>query len=273
MPWRRIRNIHIALIGCGKMGAALVQAWEEAHLTSRIDVVEPSDLPITSPHMHHFRQISDMAEAKISPDIVVIAVKPALVPKVCDQLSQFLPNSVPVVSIAAGMTLDTLQKSFPVGQPLIRAMPNTPARIGKGMTVAVTKPDIFATQMHLAHAALAATGAVEWVEDESLMDAVTAVSGSGPAYIFYMVECLVKAGLEAGLPHELASRLARQTLIGTGALAEADSEIPPDILRQNVTSPGGTTEAGLSVLMDGRWQKILQETVAQAQARSRELSH
>ncbi|MBN8521171.1 MAG: pyrroline-5-carboxylate reductase [Alphaproteobacteria bacterium] len=273
MPWRYIRNVHIALIGCGKMGAALAEAWDNSRLTSRIDIVEPSDLPISSPHMHHFRQIADMAEARMTPDIVVIAVKPALVSKVCDQLARFLPDSVPVVSIAAGMTLGTLQKSFPAGQPLIRAMPNTPARIGKGITVAVTKPDIFVTQMHLAHAALAPTGAVEWVEDESLMDAVTAVSGSGPAYIFYMIECLVKAGLEAGLPHELASRLARQTMIGAGALAEADSHTPPDILRQNVTSPGGTTEAGLSVLMDGRWQKILQDSVIKAQTRSRELSH
>jgi pyrroline-5-carboxylate reductase len=171
----------------------------------------------------------------------------------------------------AGQTLRVLRQALP-GAAMVRAMPNTPAAIGRGITVAVAAPEVGPAQRALAQALLAATGAVEWVEEEALMDAVTAVSGSGPAYIFLLAEALARAGVAAGLPEGLAARLARETVSGSGELLHR-SPHDPATLRQNVTSPGGTTAAALDVLMapDGL-QPLLSKAIAAAARRSRELA-
>jgi pyrroline-5-carboxylate reductase len=176
-----------------------------------------------------------------------------------------------ILSIMAGRTLAFLEQQLP-GAALVRAMPNTPAAIGRGITVAVPNTRVMAAQRALVHTLLAATGAVEWVADETLMDAVTAVSGSGPAYVFLLAEVLAQAGVAAGLPRELAAKLARATVAGSGELLR-HSEQDPATLRQNVTSPGGTTAAALEVLMgrDG-FAALLEKAVAAATRRSRELA-
>ncbi|PZQ45538.1 MAG: pyrroline-5-carboxylate reductase, partial [Micavibrio aeruginosavorus] len=164
------------------------------------------------------------------------------------------------------------RKRFGEQQPIVRAMPNTPASIGKGMSVAGAAHGTSEDIMLTAHKLLSALGLVEWVKDEGLLDPVTAVSGSGPAYVFYLIEALAEAGLQAGLDKDFAMTLARQTVVGAAALAEHDAEIPAHRLRENVTSPNGTTAAALSVLMDGRLQDVMNEAVAAATKRGKELS-
>jgi len=155
---------------------------------------------------------------------------------------------------------------------IVRAMPNTPAAIGRGITVACPNAQVTARQRKLATDLLAAIGTVEWVSDESLMDAVTAVSGSGPAYVFLLAEAMTKAGIAAGLPGELAARLARETVAGAGELLHR-SALDAATLRQNVTSPGGTTAAALEVLMGpGGFQELLTRAIADATRRGRELA-
>jgi pyrroline-5-carboxylate reductase len=181
------------------------------------------------------------------------------------------PTSV-VVSIMAGRTLAFLGRALPREAAIVRAMPNTPAAIGRGITVAVPNAGVTPAQRQLAHSLLAATGAVEWIADEGLMDAVTAVSGSGPAYVFLLAESLARAGEAAGLPADLAARLARATVAGAGELLHR-SPLDASRLRQNVTSPGGTTAAALDVLMasDGI-DELMERAVAAAARRSRELA-
>src|SRR6202000_1097040 len=185
-------------------------------------------------------------------------------------LKQFVSSSTLVVSIMAGITIAALEEVC--GGMAIRAMPKQPAAIGRGVTVAVAAKNVSAAQRATADALLRATGSVEWVEDEGLMDAVTAVSGSGPAYIFLLAEELARAGVAAGLPEALATRLARETVAGSGELLHR-SDLPSSTLRQNVTSPGGTTAAALEVLMstDGM-QQLMTRAIAAATARSKELA-
>jgi pyrroline-5-carboxylate reductase len=175
-----------------------------------------------------------------------------------------------VVSIMAGTTIASITEVC--GGSVVRAMPNTPAAIGRGITVAVAAKNVSASQRAVADALLRATGSVEWVDDEGLMDAVTAVSGSGPAYVFLLAEELARAGVEAGLPEALATKLARETVAGSGELLFR-SDSPSATLRQNVTSPGGTTAAALDVLMgEGGMQSLLTRAVAAATRRSKELA-
>jgi pyrroline-5-carboxylate reductase len=185
-------------------------------------------------------------------------------------LKSFTGPATLVVSIMAGATVASIEAVC--GGVVVRAMPNTPAAIGRGITVAVAASDVSAAQRAVADALLRATGSVEWIDDESLMDAVTAVSGSGPAYIFLLAEELARAGVEAGLPPELATKLARETVAGSGELLHR-SELSSATLRQNVTSPGGTTAAALDVLMgkDGM-RPLLTRAVAAATRRSKELA-
>ena len=201
---------------------------------------------------------------------LVIALKPQSFREAGGMLKSFAGPSTLVVSIMAGTTIASLEAAC--GGSVVRAMPNTPAAIGRGITVAVTAKNVSAGQRAVADALLRATGSVEWIDDENLMDAVTAVSGSGPAYIFLLAEELARAGVEAGLPPELATKLARETVAGSGELLHR-SELPSATLRQNVTSPGGTTAAALEVLMgsDGI-QSLLTRAVAAATKRSKELA-
>jgi pyrroline-5-carboxylate reductase len=202
-------------------------------------------------------------------ETLVIAVKPQSFREAGAALKSHVAPSTLVVSIMAGTTMKSLQEVC--GGAVVRAMPNTPAAIGRGITVAVAADNVSAAQRATADALLRATGSVEWVLDEGLMDAETAVSGSGPAYIFLLAE-VARAGIAAGLPEELATKLARETVAGSGELLHR-SDLPSSTLRQNVTSPGGTTAAALDVLMgkDGM-QQLMTRAIAAATARSKELA-
>jgi pyrroline-5-carboxylate reductase len=259
----------IALAGAGKMGGAMLTGWLAGGLdAARVVVIEP----------HPSDEIKALAAkgVRLNPkdagtaDTLVVAVKPQSFREAGPALKSVVAPSTLVVSIMAGMPIAALEEVC--GGMVVRAMPNTPAAIGRGITVAVAAKKVSAAQRATADALLRATGSVEWVDDESLMDAVTAVSGSGPAYVFLLAEELARAGIEAGLPAELATKLARETVAGSGELLHR-SDLPSATLRQNVTSPGGTTAAALDVLMarDGL-QPLMIRAIAAATKRSKELA-
>jgi pyrroline-5-carboxylate reductase len=211
-------------------------------------------------------------KAKADAAAIVIAVKPQTAPEAVPPLGLYAGKSTVVLSIMAGRTIGFLEKSLPPGTAIVRAMPNTPAAIGRGISVAVANADVSARQRKLAGDLLAAIGKVEWVGDEALIDAVTALSGSGPAYVFLLAEAMAKAGIAAGLPAPLAMRLARETVAGSGELLHL-SDLDATTLRQNVTSPGGTTAAALEILMGpGGFDELLTHAIAAATRRARELA-
>jgi pyrroline-5-carboxylate reductase len=259
----------IALAGAGKMGGAMLAGWLARGLDpSRVVVIEPSPSPDISALAA--KGITLNPAAARAADTLVVAVKPQMFRGAGAQLKSVVGDTTLVVSIMAGTTIAVLQEVC--GGAVVRAMPNTPAAIGRGITVAVAHRTVSAAQRAAADALLRATGSVEWVEDEGLMDAVTAVSGSGPAYVFLLAEELARAGVAAGLPEELATKLARETVAGSGELLHR-SELASATLRQNVTSPGGTTAAALNVLMGpGGLQQLMEHAVAAAAARSKELA-
>ena len=262
----------IVLVGAGRMGSALLEGWLRLGLdVKHVAVLEPEPSP----------QISALVDGglRLNPDLkslgnvaaIVIALKPQVAPQTLPALVPLVSASTVVVSIMAGRTLQFLAVTLKETNALVRAMPNTPAAIGRGITVAVARNATVA-QRQLADRLLAATGSVEWVDDETLMDAVTAVSGSGPAYVFLLAEVLTQAGASCGLPPQLAAKLARETVAGAGELLHR-SPLDAVALRENVTSPGGTTAAALAVLMakDGL-SPLMAKAVAAATKRSRELA-
>jgi pyrroline-5-carboxylate reductase len=207
-----------------------------------------------------------------APNVLVLAVKPQTMAKVLDEVAPLAGSQTAVLSIAAGRTVASIARHFPPNTAIVRVMPNLPAEIGRGITAAFANPHVSTAQRDLCGELLSSAGEVAWIEDENYLDAVTAVSGSGPGYVFYLVECLAAAGRDAGLPPDLAEKLARATIEGAGELLRR-SPLSPAQLRENVTSPGGTTAAGLSVLMrELGLMDLLRETVAAAARRSRELS-
>ncbi|HML07433.1 MAG TPA: pyrroline-5-carboxylate reductase [Xanthobacteraceae bacterium] len=262
----------LVLVGAGKMGGALLEGWLRLGLDpTRLAVIEPSPTP----------QISALAVrgVRLNPDVraltdvaaIVIAVKPQIAAEVLPALASMIGPSTLVVSIMAGRTLQFLAAALKRPRALVRAMPNIPAAIGRGVTVAVA-PHASAAQRELAHGLLAATGAVEWIDDETLMDAVTAVSGSGPAYVFLLAEAMAQAGVAAGLSAPLAVALARETVAGSGELLHR-SALDAAALRESVTSPGGTTAAALAVLMgQNGLAPLMRKAVEAATRRSRELA-
>jgi pyrroline-5-carboxylate reductase len=259
----------IALAGAGKMGGAMLTGWLAGGLDPKqVVVIEPT--PSAEITALAARGIRLNAKDVGTVETLVVAVKPQSFRDAGVQLKSLVGPTTLVVSIMAGTTIASLSEVC--GGAVVRAMPNTPAAIGRGITVAVPAKNVSAAQRATADALLRATGSVEWVEDESLMDAVTAVSGSGPAYIFLLAEELARAGVAAGLPEELATKLARETVAGSGELLHR-SDLPAATLRQNVTSPGGTTAAALSVLMaDDGLQQLMIRAIAAATARSKELA-
>lgn len=260
----------LLLVGAGKMGQAMLDGWLSRGLTpKKIAIIEPQ--PAKSLKAHARRGLT-LNPKKASPaGAIVIAVKPQTAPEAVPPLAAHLGKGTLVVSIMAGRTLRFLEQALP-GAAIVRAMPNTPAAIGRGITVACANGKVSARQRKLATGLLAAIGKVEWVKDEGLIDAVTALSGSGPAYIFLLAEAMTQAGIAAGLPADLASRLARETVSGSGELLHR-SPLDAATLRQNVTSPGGTTAAALEVLMGpGGFNDLLTKAIAAATKRSRELA-
>jgi pyrroline-5-carboxylate reductase len=261
----------IVLAGAGKMGGAMLTGWLARGL-------EPKQVAVIEPHPSAEIVALAAQGIRLNPsakDIgnaatLVVALKPQTFREAGPGLKPFVTSSTLVVSIMAGTTIASIAQVC--GGSVVRAMPNTPAAIGRGITVAVAANDVSAAQRGVADALLRATGSVEWVDDEGLMDAVTAVSGSGPAYVFLLAEELARAGVEAGLPEALATKLARETVAGSGELLFR-SDLASATLRQNVTSPGGTTAAALEVLMgEGGMQSLLTRAVAAATRRSKELA-
>jgi pyrroline-5-carboxylate reductase len=262
---------NLVLLGAGKMGGAMLAGWLAGGLKpEQAIVIEPMPSDELTALAARGVQVNPSTAGPAA--AVVIAVKPQGAAAALASLAPMVGPQTVAVSIMAGRPLAFLEQHLPTGTAAVRAMPNTPAAIGRGMTVAVPNARVSSVQRDLAHQLLAATGAVEWVADEALMDAVTAVSGSGPAYVFLLAEALAKAGVAAGLPPELAAKLARETVSGSGELLHT-SKLDAAVLRQNVTSPGGTTAAALGVLMaEPGLQALLDRAIDAATKRSRELA-
>ncbi|WP_099865005.1 pyrroline-5-carboxylate reductase [Pararhizobium haloflavum] len=263
----------VVLVGAGNMGGAMMRGWLDAGLSgSDVVVVDPSP----SEHMRDFcnaRKVQVLAAASddLKAGVLFLAVKPQMMGKVLPGLRSLVGPETVAVSVAAGTTIDALQRGLG-DVAIVRAMPNTPAMVGRGITAAVPNGRTNARQRAAVDALLKVSGPVEWLDDESLIDAVTAVSGSGPAYVFYLAECMAEAGRKAGLPADLAMRLARATVSGAGELMHrSDDEVAT--LRKNVTSPNGTTAAALEMLMaeDGM-QPLFDKAVAAAKRRAQELA-
>jgi pyrroline-5-carboxylate reductase len=263
----------ILLVGAGKMGGALLEGWLGLGLDPKnAAVLEPQPSRELNALAGRGLRLNPAAGAIGEASAIIIAVKPQTASDVVPALASYVGAGTVVVSIMAGQTLGFLEQALSQRAALVRAMPNTPAAIGRGITVAVPNVRVSGRQRELVHALLSATGAVEWIADEALMDAVTAVSGSGPAYVFLLVEALARAGVAAGLPAELAAKLARATVAGSGELLQR-SPLDPASLRQNVTSPGGTTAAALEVLMGPHGlAELMEKAVAAAAQRSRQLA-
>jgi pyrroline-5-carboxylate reductase len=262
----------ILLIGCGKMGTALLRGWLESG-ASRFFIVEPAGMPPEFAGMPNLAWHQDVAHlpTQMIPTAVVFAVKPQTIDAVLPHYRPWVDPATVFLSIVAGKTLAGIARQLGAAA-LVRTMPNLPAAIGRGFTVACANPRVTPDQRRLCDRLLGAVGESAWVDDEGLLDAVTAVSGSGPAYVFLMIEALARAGEREGLPPALAMQLARSTVAGAGELVRLSGETPAH-LRENVTSPGGTTRAALDLLMaeDGL-EALITRAVAAAAARSRALA-
>jgi pyrroline-5-carboxylate reductase len=272
-PRKRASRCSILLIGGGRMGSALIKGWIAAKTFSAIYVIEPAPSAALKSFARKGAITLQAVRPAALPSVaaIVLAIKPQVL-KGDDKLLRALGDTgALVLSIAAGIGTPLLRQKLGRAGPLVRAMPNTPGAIGRGITVLCAGSKLAAPSRALAEDLMAALGETLWLNDESLMDAVTAVSGSGPAYVFLIVEALAAAGRAQGLDASTAERLARATVSGAGALLGADSR-PASDLRKEVTSPGGTTEAALSVLManDGL-ESLMRRAVDAATRRSRAL--
>ncbi len=259
----------MVLLGCGRMGSALLAGW-------LAQGVRPETVHVIDPAPSDWVQAQGVVLNGALPDspaVAVLAVKPQMMGEALPQMLGFTGGDTLFLSIAAGTSLARFEAVFGADSPIIRAMPNTPAAVGRGVSALIGNAQAGAAHLALAEALMAAVGATVRLEDESQMDAVTALSGSGPAYVFHLIEAMAAAGVAEGLPEDLAMQLARATVIGAGELAHQSPETA-ETLRVNVTSPGGTTAAGLSELMDAGTglPPLMRRTLAAAAARSRELA-
>lgn len=267
----------ILLVGCGRMGGTLLEGWFRRGLKA-VDaiVVEPAGrnaVPACAEHraLTVLPHIEDVPR-DFHPDVILFAVKPQIADGIIPAYARFAADQPVFLSVIAGKAVDYFRGYLGADAAVVRAMPNTPAAVGKAISVLYAAPAASAVQRRVCEVLMSAVGEVEWIADEALMDAVTAVSGSGPAYVFLLAECLRDAGIAAGLPKDLAAHLAYATLSGAGAMLEEKNAVP-EMLRQNVTSPGGTTAAALSVLMaDGGLKPLMERAVAAAAKRSKELA-
>jgi pyrroline-5-carboxylate reductase len=268
----RLGSEALLVAGGGNMGCALIRGWLAAGLNaSALQVIEPHGADRVIACGVAPGQILPAAKPHWRPQIIVLAVKPQMAAEVCEGLIPLLTEATLVVSILAGLSRRRLSELLGGHARIVRTMPNTPAAIGAGSTVLIGGDGVDADDRAMAATLMAAVGSTHWVDSEAQMDAVTAVSGSGPAYVFHLIECLAAAAHHNGLPAELANALARETVIGAALLAQS-SPLSPEVLRQQVTSPGGTTEAGLDVLMRSQGlAPLIRHTVEAAARRSREL--
>ena len=266
-------NISLTLIGAGKMGGAMLQGWLKLGLDAgRTQIIDPHpSAEMIALCAAHGCSLNPAQPGQT--DVIVLAIKPQMFDSAGEALNTLLQPSSLLISVMAGKTIANMQARLPDARLFIRAMPNTPAAVGRGITGVYATPAVSEAQRALASTLLGAIGRVEWLENETQIDMVTALSGSGPAYVFYLAECMAKAGEAIGLPPALAARLARATVEGAGELMFQDQSISPSQLRINVTSPAGTTAAALAVLMaDTGLSPLMSEAVAAAKRRAEELA-
>lgn len=266
----------LLLVGSGKMGSALLGGWlDHGLLKTDVLVVEPSEAGRAAVSDLGVDAVADPLEIQADKPFraVIFAVKPQMMADVLPAYRAVIRADTLVISIAAGTPIERFEAEFGQATPVVRAMPNTPAAVGQGVTALFANGRVSEADRDLAEALMAAVGQVQWLDDEEQMHVVTAMSGGGPAYVFLLIETLAKAGMANGLPEALAWPMARATVIGSGALAAASDE-PASTLRKNVTSPGGTTEAALKVLMaeENGVQPIFDQAIQAACQRSSELA-
>lgn len=270
MSFQALSERGLVLLGCGKMGSAMLAGWLEGGLAPEsVWVKDPFPSDWVKAQGVHVNE-----DLPANPAIVLIAVKPQMMTDALPVLAAMGNGDTLFVSVAAGVTIANYENILGAQTPIIRAMPNTPAAVGKGITAIIGNSNASAAHVDTAQGLLEAIGQVVRLENEGQMDAVTGVSGSGPAYVFHMIEALAAAGEAQGLSAELAMQLAKATVAGAGTLAETADETPAQ-LRVNVTSPNGTTQAGLEVLMNGKTglPPLMTATVKAATDRSKELSN
>jgi len=264
----------LVLVGAGKMGGAMLEGWLATGLDPRgVTILDPFAGEGVAALCAENGMALNPAAPAAGPDALVLATKPQMLDEAAGPVDAIVGPSTVVISILAGKTIADLRARLPRARAIVRAMPNLPASIGRGATGAAASPEVDERQRLIADALLRSVGIVEWLPSEDLVDAVTAVSGSGPAYVFHLAECLAEAGVVAGLPADLAARLARATVTGAGELL-LQSDLDPASLRRNVTSPGGTTAAALEVLMAerGGMAGLMRQAVAAAKRRAGELA-
>ncbi|WP_319413221.1 pyrroline-5-carboxylate reductase [uncultured Cohaesibacter sp.] len=271
----KLNALSLVLVGAGKMGGAMLTGWLgmdlEAKNVTVIDPGQPEDMKALSQKTGFALVASPDGIAQ--PDILVIAIKPQMMAKVLPGLKALVGPQTVVVSIAAGTPIATFQSYLGAAAGVVRVMPNTPAQVGRGMFAAFASAEVTEDMRQTIAALMSSTGKFTWVGEEALIDAVTAISGSGPAYVFYMVEALAKAGEALGLEPDAANLMARQTIVGAGELLN-QSELHAATLRENVTSPGGTTAAALAILMaeQGGLDELMAKATVAARDRSIELA-
>jgi pyrroline-5-carboxylate reductase len=268
MAFSEIARRGLVMLGCGKMGSAMLEGWLNRDLP-------PSSVFVVDPHPSDWLMAQGVVVNDTLPDtpaVLLLAVKPQMMDEALPTVARYGGGATLVLSVAAGTPISRFEAALGPGTRIVRAMPNTPAAIGQGITAIVGNAAAGAEDLAMAEALLSAVGQVVQLETEDQIDAVTGVSGSGPAYVFHMIDALAAAGEAEGLPPELAMALAKATVAGAGALAMSAEETPSQ-LRVNVTSPNGTTQAGLEVLMDEATglAPLIRRTVAAAAGRSREL--
>lgn len=272
----QIKLPRVLLVGAGRMGAALLGGWLERGVLdpSQLTILEPAPSEEIVALSEKGIKLGENVDALMGDvfDILVLAIKPQIFSEVLSALGPLVENRPLIVSIAAGQSVANIKALLGDHIPVARLMPNTPALVGEGVSVLFASEDVSAAQSMLAKELAAAVGDVHEIEDEALMDAVTAVSGSGPAYVFLLIEAMTDAGKAVGLSEELAQQLSIQTILGSGKLAKV-SDQSPATLRENVTSPGGTTEAALKVLMEkNRFSDLIARAIEEATARGQALS-
>ena len=262
---------HFLIVGCGKMGSALVRGWQQAFPNLRYTIIDPSPLPdsIDAGRCVHHRSPGDLSARDF--DLALLAVKPQVMGEIAGDLSGRLSDTVPILSIAAGKEISFYESIFGAARPIVRAMPNIAAAAGKSMTALCANKAL--TDKDMIDRLFQAVGSTVWFEDEDRMHAFTALTSSGLAYVFHMMESLAYAAEKAGFSAADAARIGRDTVIGAAMLADQDGGMTAESLRKAVTSPNGTTEAGLKILMGNEALSVLiEKTVQAATERSRELA-
>jgi len=257
--------LNILLVGCGKMGGAMANSWKEIHIYNQLLIVDP-----TSDKIKSFKDLP----SDFYPNIIVFAVKPQIIGDVIDDYKKYTNKGAVALSIIAGKPISFFEKHLGSEAKIIRSMPNLPASIGKGMLAAYANNNVNKKEKTWAETLLSASGEFLWVDDEDFLNPVTSLSGSGPAYVFLLIETMALAGQTLGLDKKTSEKLARQTVIGSAALVEASPNITAAKLRENVTSKGGTTAAALKVLMadKGGIQELFNKALLAANDRAKDLS-